>query len=375
MSLGRGEYPLDHIQELNIESYRGIKNLKLSSTGQFNLLLGKNNVGKTSVLEAIELVSSPGDIAQFMTTSRGRDRTTFHPMNRLPLLDSILWVFPVKHYGINNDVVRDKISLGAVINSEKIHYYIECKEVTVLQVEDSRKMKYKKIEDTEEIRALELNLSTEALNEVTSKQHLITSQQGIIRNEQKNILVKSKMVTPVDHRFLPISSKSLSRNIMSGDKNNIVKLLQDFDENIEGLEVLVPDGNVPITYFKHKTMGYVPISIYGDGVRRILTIANAIIQAKDGLLLIDEVETAIHAKLLQKFFDWLVNTCKDYNVQLFATTHSLEALDSILSADKENLNELTTYRLEKNVEGFSCSKRFVGEDMYSLRYELGQDVR
>jgi predicted ATP-dependent endonuclease of OLD family len=366
---------LNHIRELYIKSYRGIRNLKLDTLGQFNLLLGKNNFGKTSVLEAIELIASPGDIGQFMITSRGRDRTFMLGASRLPMLDSILWVFPVKHYGENNDVVREHISLNASVDSGSINYDIECKETYAIQFEDSEK-KQNKIDETEEVRALEILLNTEVINEVSVQSYLLIDRQGVLRNEKKNIFVKTKMVTPVDHRVMPVSARALSRNIMTGDKNNIIKLLQDFDENIEGIELLAPDGNGPVAYFKHKTMGFVPITVYGDGVRRILTIANAILQAKDGLLLIDEVETAIHAKLLQKFFDWLVKTCKEFNVQLFATTHSLEAIDAILSADKENLNELTTYRLEKNqMDGTTFAKRFIGDDMYSLRYELGQDVR
>jgi AAA15 family ATPase/GTPase len=349
--------------------------LKLDTLGQFNLLLGKNNFGKTSVLEGIELITSPGDIGQFMITSRGRDRTFMLGPSRLSILDSILWVFPVKHYGESNEVVRGNISLSASVDSGKINYVIECKETLAIQFEDSEK-KYNKINETEEVRALEILLKTEVMNEEAAQTYLLLDRQGILRNEKKNVLLKTKMVTPVDHRVMPVSARSLSRNIMTGDKNNIVKLLQDFDEHIEGIELLAPDGNGPVAYFKHRTMGFVPITVYGDGVRRILTIANAIFQAKDGLLLIDEVETAVHAKLLRKFFDWLVKTCKEFNVQLFATTHSLEAIDAILSADKENLNELITYRLEKKqTDGTTFAKRFIGDDMYSLRYELGQDVR
>ena len=77
------------------------------------------------------------------------------------------------------------------------------------------------------------------------------------------------------------------------------------------------------------------MSSFGDGLRRVFTLASAIPGAKDGLLLIDELEIAVHTRMLEKTFNWLVEFCCQYNVQLFATTHSLEAVDAIIDACKD----------------------------------------
>ena len=80
-------------------------------------------------------------------------------------------------------------------------------------------------------------------------------------------------------------------------------------------------------------MGYAPLYTLGDGVRRVLTIALGLIEAQNGVLLIDEIETAIHKDALVAVFQWLVRAAAYYNVQLFATTHSLEAVDAVLMAE------------------------------------------
>lgn len=84
---------MTHIQELVIHRFRNLRNLNLAELGQFNLFVGSNNSGKTSVLEAIELYCHPLDIAKFIETSRSRDKSVF-PV-RVPLLESIYWMFPV----------------------------------------------------------------------------------------------------------------------------------------------------------------------------------------------------------------------------------------------------------------------------------------
>jgi AAA15 family ATPase/GTPase len=105
-----------------------------------------------------------------------------------------------------------------------------------------------------------------------------------------------------------------------------------------------------------------------------LLLALALPRAAGGVLLIDELETALHVSALGKVFRWLLDACKQFNVQLFATTHSLETVDAILSADTTPEEDIVGYRLERT-NGHTTAKRY-GEDLLKrLRYERGLDVR
>lgn len=44
-------------QTINISHFRGIEHIKLTSLKQVNLIVGKNNSGKTSVLESFFLLA------------------------------------------------------------------------------------------------------------------------------------------------------------------------------------------------------------------------------------------------------------------------------------------------------------------------------
>ncbi len=94
---------------------------------------------------------------------------------------------------------------------------------------------------------------------------------------------------------------------------------------------------------------------------------------KGGILLIDELESTIHTEALQNSFKWLVKWCIEMNVQLFATTHSLEAVDALLGVTESD-SDLVLYRLEPK-ESQTRVVRHDGHRLRRLREEQGQEVR
>ena len=93
-----------------------------------------------------------------------------------------------------------------------------------------------------------------------------------------------------------------------------------------------------------------------------------------GALLIDEIESSLHVKALGSLFSWLVKSCQKLNVQLFATTHSLEAVDAMIAAESKSLDRIVGYHLEAP-NGVPQVQRLDGDMLHRLRYERGLDVR
>lgn len=124
-----GDSKLIHIQNLFIQNYRGIKDLNLQNLGRINLLMGRNNIGKTSVLEAIELVLNPGDASKFAMVSRGRDRAFSMLRKNISLLDSMQWTFPLNYFdGKTGEYSRDDIELFAELRNQQVEYKIHCEQ-------------------------------------------------------------------------------------------------------------------------------------------------------------------------------------------------------------------------------------------------------
>jgi AAA15 family ATPase/GTPase len=123
---------------------------------------------------------------------------------------------------------------------------------------------------------------------------------------------------------------------------------------------------------RHDKLGTAPLSSFGDGLRRVLLLGVTLATVHGGVLLVDEIETAIHFEALDKAFRWLRRAAKELDVQVFATTHSLEAIDALLMAGDDE--SLAAYRLSTHESGVSA-QRFSGAKLRRLREELGQEVR
>lgn len=141
--------------------------------------------------------------------------------------------------------------------------------------------------------------------------------------------------------------------VKDGDYKDIcLHVIQIFDPDIVDLLILKNDmTNRPVEYVKHLKLGTMPLSTYGDGIKRVLLLANAIAQAAGGVLLIDEAETAIHAQYYRDIFQFLVKACRQFDIQLFITTHNIEAFDSLLETQsydhQQNQDNITVLTLKK----------------------------
>ena len=104
------------LSQLKIEQYRGIVNLYISELNRINLVIGDNNCGKTSVLEALQLLRTSGDLANIYRIARQRESLSI--MNSISLFESFLCMFPKN----NNDLME--ISVSGTYDDQPIDFSI-----------------------------------------------------------------------------------------------------------------------------------------------------------------------------------------------------------------------------------------------------------
>lgn len=71
-----------------------------------------------------------------------------------------------------------------------------------------------------------------------------------------------------------------------------------------------------------------PLSNLGDGMQRMLGIALALVNAKDGILLIDEIENGLHYSVLPSLWQIIFQLAQHLNIQVFATSHSRDSIEA-----------------------------------------------
>ena len=155
----------------------------------------------------------------------------------------------------------------------------------------------------------------------------------------------------------------------------VLELVQSFDPEIQGVEIASFQGVRPAIYLNHRRLGPAPLSVFGDALRRAVLLASTLPTLEGGgILLIDEIETGIHVSALQRVFEWLKRWAIELDVQIVATTHSLEAVDAVALSASDAPGFLVTYHLDQT-EHETRVKRIDGELLLRLRRERGLDVR
>jgi predicted ATP-dependent endonuclease of OLD family len=375
-----------NLETVTIHQFRGLRDLELKDLGRINLLVGLNNSGKTSVLEALSVYCHPLDIKVWLSTANQREQDI--GVYRIRLLDAIKWLFTHNSASI---VEPDKpiilISSTGLFSVKKlIASYEEQEEIWLSEEINIRNISNEEEienEDTPRVRKginlkIEVSLDDYQLSLLGEPTNfpLWEDERFYRLPGKREPSLKTSVVTPSSHRSEVGQFRLLSEATFQNFKADVIQLLQQMDNNISDIEILLPPESMSSRfniYIQHKKLGLAPVSTFGDGIRRLLHIALKLASVKGGILLIDELESTIHTEALQSSFQWLVKWCTEMDVQLFATTHSLEAVDALLEVTESD-SDLVLYRLEPK-EGKTKVVRHDGHRLRRLREELGQEVR
>ena len=97
----------------------------------------------------------------------------------------------------------------------------------------------------------------------------------------------------------------------------------------------------------------IPIRSLGEGVWRMLGLALNIVNSRDGILLVDDIDIGFHHTVMQGMWKFLYSAATTYNVQVFATTHSRDCYESLAvisgHSDSEH-SDVTIQRIERGRE-------------------------
>jgi hypothetical protein len=353
------------LEELRVEAYRSLKSVRLEHLGRMNLLVGANNAGKTSVLEAIGLVARPLDPAQWVQTVTNRDASG-------PLVDGLWALFPTSTALTleSGDETSKAISIHANLSDGNRHL----RAYTIAFVEQWTDVD-RLSADPQSDAVVRIHLEVRAGGAKTSK-HEMEFRSTTPRRVPVGVgvpPVRVFVITPITHRSTAQLITHLSHVIDEGAKGKSVELLKMFDPNVSDVLISRPFGRDAIRVV-HEKSGVVDLATFGDGMRRAFAMSVALSRASGGILLVDEIESAIHARALDSVLPWLVRAAEEAKVQIIATTHSLEAIDASLAAFADAAPEtVITYHLRRTEDGHVC-RRYDLAGLRDLRDE-GLDIR
>ncbi len=328
-------------KQIDIRNFRGIESLIIKNIKQINLITGKNNCGKTSVLEAIFLLTG---------MSNPQLALNIHAFRDLLLTDDIDFSYIFKNFDFSKSpYITGKLdSQERCLEIEAIYpTFTEISKQLIEKRELSKEEFMSNASTTKEasIEGLVLNFSNDEKGKFHAEIKLRQGEIKLSRDYKEKIggsfINPKTIMNDIDRRLDAILVKK--------DLGSIVEALKEIEPNLVDIRM----GAKGMVYADIGLEKLVPINIMGDGIRRILAILAAISERKNSILLIDEVENGLHYSSLSILWKAILKTAIDNNVQLFITTHSYECIEAMVKIyQKQSINLtkdcINLFRIDRN---------------------------
>ena len=368
-------------QTIDIKAYRGLKNITLQNLSRVNILVGENNTGKTSILEAIQLLRDPEVVDNVLSIAKKRQPRNImvQSANLIPF-DEFLYSFPVQGeqkdiviYATDYELKKWHIELCGTIKkeifdkedlseSEQRRYDLYCGEDGEISVISGNFLYISENLTSENSYSFR---ETQLRPDVSMKETLDIKKENMSR-------VSIVYISPMDVYTNRVLNANFYKGIRVSEKETLIQLLRLFDERIIGIEIGMLNAK-PTILIELENIGLMPVSLFGDGLKKILTLASAIVKTKQGIILIDEFETGIHQRALVQVADWIASAAEERDIQIFLTTHSSEAVNALVQAQKKQQIDISAYRLEHYM-GDTFVKQFRSDELLELVNKQGMDI-
>jgi predicted ATP-dependent endonuclease of OLD family len=323
------------IKEFSIKNFKCFKEIVMRPWERINLIAGKNNVGKTTVLEAIWLHEGAHNAQLALTVEKFRGITSFDLES---FLDELFTEFRRENQIELTARYQDGKSLVAKITPIK-STGVRPIVVEGTDLERSAGLQFEARDDRDTIRKSQFFWSLDS----EGKPSLQFKGSGKALRPRA-ILVSTGFSKEDKNR---INAERFSRQVEAKRKGDIVDSLRLVDDRLIGLE-LVKRGHQDVICgdIGHDKM--LPLSLMGEGMERYLTFVLAILDAENGIVLIDEIENGFHHSIYPKIWTNLAKLSRKYNVQLITTTHSYECVEAAHTSFKGNEQyDFVLHRLDR----------------------------
>ncbi|MBE2200026.1 MAG: AAA family ATPase [Anaerolinea sp.] len=304
------------LENLHIQNFRLFRNFKIENLARVNLIVGKNNVGKSSLLEAVNLLVRQYDSNELRETVLNmlKQRGETLERDRIYLLQHL---FFGHKFETATPISLESNGFGLHIQAQPDQNQL------VITPKISQEIQIKGVNADGYFKAGAEPVYPPAIKSINI-QHITTGSSD-----------KYRLRWLWDQIQLTLK------------EDDVVRLLQVMDSRVERIAFRATD---PEALVKLENSAPLPLGNLGDGMSHLLSIAIALVTAADGYLLVDEIDTGLHYRTITDMWQVVMATAVRHNVQIFATTHSWDCIRSFAEAldtqtDDQNIGKL--FRLER----------------------------
>jgi predicted ATPase len=327
------------LPSLEIQNFRAFQRLTIPHLARVNLIVGKNNVGKTSLLEALWLYANRGAWSALWDVIEWRDegaRPTTNTLTTPEVVDAQTRALAQLFYG-RRDLASwpEAIRIGSTANAE------DAVAISVAWRKEQRATTAQKGEQSRVISGLTVRrggaVEVEYTFDLRSTKFRDGTETIAVRFVDSDGLQKAEM------------AKLWDAITLTDREDDVVRALQIVAPGVLRVNVLAEQERAVIVRLRDASQ-QVRLRSLGEGMNRMFGIILALVNAAGGMLLIDEVENGLHYSVLPETWRLIFEVATRLNVQVFATTHSKDCVEAFQRVARAHPEEGQVVRLGRKGE-------------------------
>ncbi len=324
-----------HFEAVSIRHFRGLRSIELDGLGAFNVILGANDTGKTTVMEAIHLLAGIGNQELVIRTQNMRryivltQDDLFNMLHNLNIDERSELAATVPARG-----ERRKLSISA--STEDLSEIMNQQDLNRKTTDNKGAMPDTSLSSSEVNRPRVFRYDAELKSESAKDPSSVTchffphedrsvgyvahpSPQALSEFAQRNLILSRFFVSGFDYDV-----DSLSELIVNKKRYDLVEILKNIDGQVQ--DIAAPGDKIFLDIGLKKML---PINLFGSGIIRAASIVSQCILDKSRMVLIDQIEDGIHYTGMRTLLEAILTLSVARGVQIFVTTHSMDALECL----------------------------------------------
>ena len=324
----------------HVENFRGFEDLELTDLARINLIAGKNNVGKTALLEAIYLHGRGYNPQEVMNLNQARGL----------------------EYAVasNINLIFNKLDTVQNITIE----------ATDLET-GFRSLVLRVVREPDELSQLNIQITTNgnsdgqsSLNEemqvlALDYERIHDGRRGtayLTRSSSGSISLSGALLPAIRIAFSLAQGRATSEELVqrysslevANQHEFLLNALRTLEPQLKRVSILVVSGR-PALWADVGNNKVLPLNVLGDGLNSLFHLITTINEYRGGVVLVDEIENGLHYSVLADVWASVAKAARAFNVQIFATTHSLEMIRAAHEAfNNDDPYDFRLHRLDRS---------------------------
>ncbi|CAA6809804.1 MAG: DNA helicase [uncultured Aureispira sp.] len=294
-----------HIVDLTIGNFKRFADFEVKNLGQFNLIVGDNNTGKTSFLEAL-IFDEEESVFELIKNLASSFHVRSQEISDLGLKEHVYNNFSLF---LNRNFISENLNI----------FYAKANGTYVMSLR-----RFSHNEDLGNLNSFEkekLYSSDDTINEfIFSVNNTISTTLSPIPSI-KDYYPFVAFGLGYDDHLIKYYSKYIDVN--KATRNLFIERLQVLIPKVNDVRV----GNDVLNIYEEGIDTPMPLFTYGEGANKLFRILCEIAMCKGKRLMIDEIDAGIHYSRFKSFWRTIMQAAKAYDVQIFATTHNIECVE------------------------------------------------